>query len=75
MSVESEWHLGNNRWEEVGVETIVLHALADEVDRCDVRAVRDIGVSSAACHQTSNSTLAISDTRAGVARLREGSRL
>ena len=68
-------YLGNDGWEEVGMDTMHLHALADEVDRCDVRAVRDICVSSTACHQTSNSTLAIDDARARVARLGEGSRL
>ena len=51
MSVESEWDLGNDRWEEIGIETMHLHALADD-----------------ACHQTSNSTLAIDNTRARVAR-------
>lgn len=56
MSVESEWDLGNDRWEEIGIETMHLHALADD-----------------ACHQTSNSTLAIDNTRARVARLGEGS--
>ena len=37
------------RGEEVGLETVVRHALAEEVDGCDVAAVGDVAGSSTPC--------------------------
>ena len=75
--LEGGWRLssGGEGGEEVGPETVHRHALTEEVDGSDVGAVGDVGDSSAAREQAGNPALTIDDTRAGVARIGEGSRL
>src|ERR1700744_1563617 len=60
---------------EVSLETVLQHALKEEVDGGNIGAVRHFGDSRAASEQANVPALAIDDNRARVPLPREGTRL
>ena len=64
--LDGGWRLSNEEGEEVGFEIVRFHAFAEEIDRGDVCAVRDVADSSAAREQACHPALTIDDTRARV---------